>query len=61
MPIKECRRRANDAYNAKCDQILIKPLQEDGQKIREAAKAENKSLQRFVLDCIAEHMEKIAD
>lgn len=56
MPISEAKRRANDAYNAKCKPLLLKPLIEEYDIIAEAAAKEGKSKQRFVLDCVEEHL-----
>ena len=39
MPIPESKRRSNDAYNAKCDYISIRPQKTVGYAIRAAAKA----------------------
>ena len=52
MPVSEAKRRNNDKYNAKCDYISLRPLKQDGDKIREAAKQSGKSLQRFILDAV---------
>lgn len=58
MPIQEYKRKANDRYNAKCDNITIRPLKERGMEIREAAKASGMSLQGYILEAIAEKMER---
>ena len=39
MPVSAARRRTNDAYNAKCDYISLRPLKPDGAAIRAAAAA----------------------
>lgn len=59
MPVSEAKRRNNDAYNAKCDFIAIKPLKPIGEKIRETAKASGKSLQGFILDAIDKEISQI--
>ena len=39
VPIRESKRRNNDAYNAKCDYISLRPQKAVGYAIRAAAKA----------------------
>lgn len=56
MPIPESKRRNNDAYNAKCDYISLRPQKTLGSAIRAAAKAANQSLQGYVLQACAERM-----
>lgn len=56
MPIPESKRRNNDAYNAKCDYISLRPQKPLGNAIRAAAKAANQSLQGYVLQACAERM-----
>ena len=56
MPVSEAKRRNNDAYNAKCDTILLRPRQEEGQAIRAAAAAAGQSLQGFILQACRERM-----
>ena len=56
MPIPESKRRNNDAYNAKCDYISLRPQKPIGSAIRAAAKAANQSLQGYVLHACAERM-----
>ena len=56
MPIPESKRRNNDAYNAKCDYISLRPQKPIGSTIRAAAKAANQSLQGYVLQACAERM-----
>ena len=58
MPIPESKRRNNDAYNAKCDYISLRPQKPIGSAIRAAAKAANQSLQGYVLQACAERMER---
>ena len=52
------KRITNDRYNSKCDAINIRPIKEQGQKIREAAAASGQSLQGYILQAIAERMER---
>lgn len=56
MPIPESKRRNNDAYNAKCDYISLRPQKPIGSAIRAASKAANQSLQGYVLQACAERM-----
>lgn len=56
MPISEAKKRSNAAYTAKCDYINIRPLKEDGETIRAAAKAAGKSLQGYILDAVRAKM-----
>ena len=58
MPISEARRRNNDKYNLKCDYISLRPLKPIGERIREEAKQSGKSLQGFILDAVAEHINR---
>ena len=61
MPVSETKRRNNDAYNAKCDRIVIQPKKEQGQEIRDAAAIAGQSLQGYILQAIAERMERDAE
>lgn len=56
MPIPESKRRSNDAYNAKCDYISIRPQKTVGYAIRAAAKAAGESLQGYILQACADRM-----
>lgn len=58
MPISEKKRESNDRYIKKCDRILLSPPKERGQAIREAAAAAGQSLQGYILQAIAERMER---
>lgn len=58
MPVSETKRRNNDAYNAKCDRIVIQPRKETGKEIRDAAADAGQSLQGYILQAIAERMER---
>lgn len=58
MPVSETKRRNNDAYNAKCDRIVIQPIKERGQAIRQAASAAGESLQGYILKAVEERMER---
>lgn len=56
MPVSKARRNANDAYNAKCDYISLRPIRADGAAIRAAAAAAGQSLQGYVLQAVRERM-----
>lgn len=40
-------------YQAKCDSIMIRPMKEEGEKIRASAEAENISITRYIMNAIA--------
>ena len=56
MAVSEARKRANAAYNRRQDNIMIRPSKEVGAQIRAAAAAEGKSVQRFILDILENHL-----
>lgn len=58
MTVSEAKRKSNDKYNEKCDSILLRPLKEKGAEIRDAAKRSGMSLQGYILQAIAEKMER---
>ena len=58
MAMAESRRRALDNYNAKCDYIAVKPLKEEGEVIRQTAKAAGQSIQGYILQAVRERMER---
>lgn len=58
MPVTENKRRSLDAYNSKCDNIIIKPLQPVGADIRAAAAAAGQSVQGYILQAIRDRMER---
>jgi len=58
MPITEKKKQSNARYTEKCDYINIRPLKEEGQKIRAAAAAAGQSLQGYILQAVRERMEK---
>lgn len=60
MSLSEKKRITNNRYNSKCDNMNIRPIKEQGQKIREAAAAAGQSLQGYILQAIAERMERDA-
>ena len=56
MPIPEYKRRNNDAYNAKCDRIEIKPVKPIGADVRSAAVTAGQSTQAYILQAVRERM-----
>lgn len=58
MTVSAAKRRSNDAYNAKCDSILLRPIKADGAAIREAAARAGQSLQAYVLQACRERMQR---
>ena len=58
--LSDSKKRANAKYNSKCDQIMLKPLKEDGNKIRQAAEKSGKSLQKYCLDILLEYIDNHA-
>lgn len=58
MPVSAARRRSNDAYNAKCDYINLRPLKPEGVAIRAAAAAAGMSLQGYILRTVRAQMER---
>lgn len=43
-------------YQAKLDEIKIRPYKEEGQKIRAAAKEAGESVQAYILEAVRERM-----
>lgn len=58
MPISEAKRAAISRYNEKCGRIELRPLKEEAEQIRAAAKQAGKSLQGWILEACAEKMER---
>ena len=58
MPISEKKKQSNARDTEKCDYINVRPLKEQGAKIREAAAAAGQSLQGYILQAVAERMER---
>lgn len=56
VAVSETRKRANAAYNRRQDNIMIRPSKKVGAQIRAAAAAEGKSVQRFILDILEDHL-----
>lgn len=57
MPVSAAKRRSNDAYNAKCDYINLRPLKPEGAAVRAAAAA-GMSLQGYILRAVRAQMER---
>ena len=45
-------------YQEKRDAIMLRPSKEEGQQIREAAKAAGKSVSAYILDAVRAEMER---
>lgn len=58
MPVPEYKRRNNDAYNAKCDRIEIKPLRPVGSDLRAAASNSGQSVQSYIYQAVRERMSR---
>lgn len=58
MAVSEAKRITDARHQAKLDQIMIRPYKEEGQQIREAAKAAGQSLQGYILEAVQERMER---
>lgn len=58
MPVSENKRRSNDAYNAKCDALQIRPRKPIGAAIRAAARDAGQSVQAYILQACAERMKR---
>ena len=56
MAVSQKKRISNDAYNAKCDRIELKPLLPVGADIRAAAAANGQSVQSYVLQAVRDKM-----
>ena len=60
MPISEKKKASNARYTEKCDYINMRPLKEQGQRIRAAAAASGQSLQGYILQAVEERMAREA-
>lgn len=52
----EAEKKAVAKYQKSRDNIMIRPTQEEGAKIRQAAASSGKSVQAFILDILREHI-----
>ena len=58
MAVSEAHKRASYKWNKERDNIMVRPEKEDGAKIRAAAKAATQSVQAYILQAVAERMER---
>lgn len=58
MATSEAQKRASYRWNSSRDNITIRPDKETGAQIRQAAADAGKSVQQFILEAVAEKMEK---
>jgi len=58
MAVSARKRLNNDKYNAKCTQINLKPLTEEANAIKAAAKECNESLQGYILQAVRARLEQ---
>lgn len=61
MAYNAAKAASNKKSDAKYMQILIKPYKERGEEIRTAAAAAGMSLQGYILQAVAEKMQREAD
>ena len=54
----EAEKRAVKKYQEGRDAIMLRPSKEEGQEIRRAAAAEQRSVQAYILDAVRKHMAK---
>ena len=57
MELTEAQKRASDKYLAKFEQIQIRVPHGDREKIQEAAKADGKSVNAWILELISNAMD----
>lgn len=60
MALSEAKKAADKRYNAKLDQIMIRPYKEKGVEIRRAAKARGMSIQAYILEAVQMRMDREA-
>ena len=58
MATSEARIRANVKYNKSRDNIMIRPDKETGAQIRQYAANAGQSVQQYILQAVADRMEK---
>lgn len=58
MPYKgtDAEKKAVREYQKRQDNIMIRPIKEEGARIRSAAAEAGKSVQAFILDILREHI-----
>lgn len=57
MSVSEAHKRASAKWNGSRDNIMIRPTQEEGQQIRQAAAAAGQSVQGYILDAVRHRMQ----
>lgn len=55
-PVSKAHSEASSRWNAKRDNIMIRPEKAEGEAIRTAAKDSGLSVQQFILDAVREKM-----
>lgn len=58
MPVSEKKRRSNDAYNAKCDVIQIRPIKPVGAGDPGRRAGLRQSLQSYIVEACADRMRR---
>jgi predicted HicB family RNase H-like nuclease len=58
MAISEKKKVSNAKYNKKCDNINLRPLMEDGARVRQAAADAGQSLQGYIMQAVNERIER---
>lgn len=58
MPLSEAKKASNKKSDEKYSQILLKPYKDNAEQIRAAAADAGQSLQGYILQAVAERMEK---
>lgn len=58
MASTEAQKRAVKKAQSKCDAIMLRPSKENGEHIRAAAAEAGQSLQGYILQAVAERMER---
>lgn len=58
MPVTDAHKRASAKWNASRDNIMIRPDKETGAQIRQAAADAGQSVQQYILQAVADRMEK---
>lgn len=56
MAVSDAHKKASYKYNSSKDNIMIRPDKETGAQIRAAAALAGKSVQRYILDILEEHI-----
>lgn len=56
MAVSEAHKRASKKWNESRDNIMVRPVKEEGQQIRKAAADAGQSVQAYILDAVRERM-----